>query len=111
IAGALEEGRFRGPDASLPTALTATRASVELGFRPEDCRISEPITADGLVGSIYSIELIGDHVLVTCRVAGQSIAVKAEKTFDSAIGAAVGIRVPAHRTYLFARESGERLSA
>ena len=76
-----------------------------------------PDPPDCLVGSIYSTELIGDHVLVTCRIAGQgagtlpgaSIVVKAEKTFDREIGAPVGIRVPAERTYLFDRESGERL--
>jgi multiple sugar transport system ATP-binding protein len=119
IAGDMAEGRFRGPDASLPIALLETRSGVELGFRREDCRVVAPDSPDCLVGSIYSTELIGDHVLVTCRIAGQgagalpgaSIVVKAEKTFDREIGAPVGIRVPAARTYLFDRESGERLRA
>ncbi|HEY8015504.1 MAG TPA: ABC transporter ATP-binding protein [Dongiaceae bacterium] len=119
IAGDMAEGRFRGPDAFLPIALPATRSGVELGFRPEDCRVVAPDSPDCLVASIYSTELIGDHVLVTCRIAGQgagtlagaSIVVKAEKTFDREIGAPVGIRVPAERTYLFDRESGERLRA
>jgi multiple sugar transport system ATP-binding protein len=111
IAGSLEQGRFQGPDCRLPTGLPVTHDRVELGFRPEDCRVSAPEATDCLVGRIYSTELIGDHVLVTCRVGEQSIVVKADKAFEGEIGVAVGIRVPAQRTYLFDRESGERLRA
>ena len=50
IAGDMAEGRFRGPDASLPIALPATRSEVELGFRPEDCRVVAPDSPDCLVG-------------------------------------------------------------
>src|SRR5215475_9843384 len=111
LSGDLEQGRFRGPDASLPTALSGSRGGVQLGFRPEDCRIAVPESPDCLAGSIYSTELIGDHVLVTCRVAEQSIVVKAEKSFDGEIGMPVGIRVPPAAAYLFDRDSGDRLRA
>jgi multiple sugar transport system ATP-binding protein len=111
LGGALQSGHFRAKDASLATTLRQTRAEIELGFRPEDCRIVRDDAPDRLSGTIYSTELIGDHVLVTCRVAGQAIVVKAEKTFDSEIGTPVGIRVAPERTYVFDRESGERLRA
>jgi multiple sugar transport system ATP-binding protein len=109
LPGELEQGRFRAPDAAVPTALAVTRPQVDLGFRPEDCRITGADAPDCLAGTIYSTELIGDHVLVTCRIAGQSIVIKAEKTFSREIGEPVGVQVPAARTYLFDRETGERL--
>ena len=51
IAGDMAEGRFRGPDASLPIALAESRNGVELGFRPEDCRVVAPDSPDCLVGT------------------------------------------------------------
>jgi multiple sugar transport system ATP-binding protein len=109
VAGELRAGRFEAPGASLPTALAVSKAGVQLGFRPEDCRIVDGSPSDCLTGTIYSSELIGDHVLVTCRIDGQPIVVKAEKTFSQAIGVAIGVQVPAGRTYLFDQESGARL--
>ncbi len=109
VAGELRGGRFEAPGASLPTGLTLSKTGVQLGFRPEDCRIVDGSQSDCLTGTIYSSELIGDHVLVTCRIDGQPIVVKAEKTFGQAIGAAIGIQVPAARTYVFDQESGARL--
>jgi multiple sugar transport system ATP-binding protein len=111
VAGSLLDGRFQAPSAALPTGHRLTRPSVQLGFRPEDCRIQPAGAGDCLNGSIYSIELIGDHVLVTCQVDGQPIVVKAEKTFEGAIGSGVSVHVPAARCYLFDRETGERLRA
>ncbi len=109
VTDELRDGRFEAPGAPLPTALGMTRAGVQLGFRPEDCRIVGSGLADCLGGTIYSSELIGDHVLVTCRIDGQPIVVKAEKTFDQAMGASIGIQVPPGRTYLFDLETGARL--
>jgi multiple sugar transport system ATP-binding protein len=109
VQGSLGAGLFTCSGGSLPTTLRSSYNAVSLGFRPEDCHITVATEAHVLCGTTYSIELIGDHVLVTCRVDGQSIVVKADKTFTQEIGAKVGIAVPTDRTYVFATESGERL--
>jgi len=109
VGGELERGRFLASDASLPTNLVRTRKGVLLGLRPEDCRVVGAGAPDCLVGTIYSIELIGDHVLVTCQIDGNPIVVKAEKTFTGEIGAAIGIQAAAGRCYLFDQETGDRL--
>ena len=72
---------------------------------------AEPLRLDRLIrgGTIYSIELIGDHVLVTCQIDGNPIVVKAEKSFTGEIGAAIGIQAPPGRCYLFDQETGARL--
>ena len=111
VLGGLEDGIFRVPDGSIPTRLARSRDRVHLGFRPEDCRIVAADRQSALRGSIYSIELIGDHVLVTCRIDGAPIIVKAEKSFSQPIGSPIGIEVPADRTYLFDVETGIRLHA
>jgi len=109
VGGELERGRFLASDASLPTNLVRTRKGVLLGLRPEDCRVVGAGAPDCLVGTIYSIELIGDHVLVTCQIDGNPIVVKAEKSFTGEIGAAIGIQAAAGRCYLFDQETGDRL--
>ncbi|HEX9448654.1 MAG TPA: ABC transporter ATP-binding protein [Dongiaceae bacterium] len=109
VQGQLESGLFTCSGGVLPTNLRSTHDAVSLGFRPEDCRLTQAEGQHVLRGTTYSIELIGDHVLVTCRVDGQSIVVKADKSFTQEIGAMVGISVPADRTYLFATERGERM--
>jgi len=109
VEGELTQGRFACGGGQLPTALSSSQRQVTLGFRPEDCRIVAPDETHSLSGTIYSIELIGDHVLVTCRIGSQSITVKAEKSFAGDIGAAIGIAMPAIRTYLFDTASGDRL--
>lgn len=109
VLGGLQSGRFDCSGGALSTLLRSTHDAVSLGFRPEDCRITTADEPRTLKASIYSIELIGDHVLVTCRVDGQSIVVKADKSFTQEIGAVIGIAVPPERTYLFASESGDRL--
>jgi multiple sugar transport system ATP-binding protein len=109
VGGELERGRFQAPDASLPTNFIRTRKGVLLGLRPEDCRVVGAGAPDCLGGTIYSIELIGDHVLVTCQIDGNPIVVKAEKSFTGEIGAAIGIQAPPGRCYLFDQETGARL--
>jgi multiple sugar transport system ATP-binding protein len=109
VPGALAAGRFQSSEGSLPVNLLAEQEEVLLGLRPEDCRVVADRSAESLAGTIYSIELMGDHVLVTCQIAGAPLVIKAEKSFTGEIGAAIGIQAPAGRCYLFDRKSGERL--
>jgi len=109
VPGALGEGRFNAAGGSLPAAARESRENVLLGLRPEDCRVVAASSPDCLPGTIYSIELIGDHVLVTCQLAGTAIVIKAEKNFSGEIGAAVGVQAAPGRCYLFDQPSGTRL--
>ncbi len=109
VPGQTRGGRFLAPGGSLPLSARVGEADVLLGLRPEDCRVVAAAGTDCLAGSIYSIELIGDHVLVTCRIGDAPIVIKAEKSFSGEIGAAVGIQAPPGRCYLFDRKAGERL--
>jgi multiple sugar transport system ATP-binding protein len=109
VPGAIVQGRFNAAGGSLAVRSRESRENILLGLRPEDCRVAEAGALESLPGTIYSIELIGDHVLVTCQLAGTAIVIKAEKTFSSEIGAAVGVQAAAERCYLFDQQSGARL--
>jgi multiple sugar transport system ATP-binding protein len=65
--------------------------------------------AGKIVGDVYATELMGDHTLVTCRVAGATITVKADKAFDRRDGAKIGVDFSDAAIHVFDKVSGERI--
>jgi multiple sugar transport system ATP-binding protein len=108
IDGALIEGRFTAAGGSFATPSRASSSAAVAGVRPEDCRLTEP-TEGKLVGQIYTTELMGDHTLVTCRVGGATVIVKADKTFIRGDGDAIGVGFEESAVHLFAIASGDRI--
>ena len=108
IDGALIEGRFNAAGGSFATPSRASSSAAVAGVRPEDCRLTEP-TEGKLVGQIYTTELMGDHTLVTCRVGGATVIVKADKTFIRGDGDAIGVGFEESAVHLFAKASGDRI--
>jgi multiple sugar transport system ATP-binding protein len=108
IDGALVEGRFTAASGSFATSSRASSSAAVAGVRPEDCRLTEP-SAGKLAGEIYTTELMGDHTLVTCRVGGATVIVKADKTFNRDAGEAIGVGFEESAVHLFAKASGDRI--
>jgi multiple sugar transport system ATP-binding protein len=108
LKGSLRSARFEAPGIAIGTAVRGEIAKAVAGIRPEDCALT---TAGGgdLDAEVYSTELIGDHVLVTCRRETQTIAVKAPKDYTADIGAQVGIRLNPQSLYLFDEKDGRRI--
>src|SRR5205085_2473690 len=67
LRGCLVAGRLTGPGVDVVTAVTASANQAVVGVRPEDCRIVTTVqgAAQSLQGRIYTVELIGDHTLIT----------------------------------------------
>jgi multiple sugar transport system ATP-binding protein len=108
LDGALVDGRFSASAGNFATPSRASNSAAVAGVRPEDCRVSEP--ADGkIVGEVYATELMGDHTLVTCRVGGATMTVKAEKTFNRRDGEAVGVEFADTAVHLFDKARGDRI--
>jgi multiple sugar transport system ATP-binding protein len=106
LRGTLAQGRFDAPGISLDTPARHEGRAV-LGVRPEECSLVAQ--GDGeLQGRIYSVELIGDHSLVTMNVGEQQVVVKVPNTFAGEIGGGAGVRVNRERIYFF-DESGARI--
>ncbi len=108
LEGSLDEGRFTCPAGAFATRSRVSCRNAVAGIRPEDCRIN-PAEEGKIRGDVYATELMGDHVLVTCRCGGTTVAVKADKTYSRAIGAAVGIDFDEGSIHLFGGEGGIRI--
>jgi multiple sugar transport system ATP-binding protein len=107
IAAQAEGGRLVHAAFSLP-ADAARPGKVVVGQRPEDMRITEPEKGD-FRGEVFSAELLGDAALITVRLNGDLIAVKAGKDVRARMGDVVGVAFDPAALHLFDGQSGERL--
>ena len=83
--------------------------SVTLGFRAEDAGV---VAKGGQINApIYTLELLGDATMVTVRIGGVLVSVKAHKEFRAEINDAVSVHVPTDHCHLFDAETGARLGA
>ncbi|MCR9138550.1 MAG: sn-glycerol-3-phosphate ABC transporter ATP-binding protein UgpC [Alphaproteobacteria bacterium] len=89
--------------------LTVADGNVTLGFRAEDANVVE--SGGEINAPIYTLELLGDATMVSIRIGGALVSVKADKTFRANIGDAVSIRVPPQICHLFDADTGARIGA
>ena len=108
VNGALEGSDFqtRGGKVSVPVSGRIDKAI--LGARPEDCAVVTPGQGH-LAAEIYTVELIGDHTLVTAKAGQDFITVKAPKDFAGNTGEAVGITLTRDRLFVFDAATGARV--
>ena len=106
--GDLASGWFVSPACKFQVKNSSAARSVVVGVRPEDCKVIEPGVGK-MVGEVYATELMGDHTLVTCRVDGGTVVVKADKSFHCHDGAAIGVDFGEAAAHLFDKASGNRI--
>ncbi len=107
IEGVLENGVFTASNVRIKGLSHSQSGKVTLGFRAEDASIA---AADGDISApVYSMELLGEATMVTIRISGSLVSVKAGKDYRVAIGDPVSILVPADICHLFDSDSGERI--
>ena len=110
----LIEGRIRGGvfEASgvRIAGLVAPDGPVTLGFRAEDAAVRVDGSTGEIEAPIYTQELLGDATMVTVRIGGALVSVRADKSFARDIGAPVSISVPARICHLF-DQTGARIAA
>jgi len=108
VHGALEGSEFqtRGGKVSVPVSGRIHKAI--LGARPEDCAVVPPGQGH-LAAEIYTVELIGDHTLVTAKAGQDFITVKAPKDFAGNTGESVGITLSKDRLFVFDAATGARV--
>ena len=81
-----------------------------LGFRAEDAHLAQP--GEGQINApVYTLELLGDATMITVRIGGTLISVKADKNFRAQIDDQVSITVPAEICHLFDPQTGARIGA
>ena len=106
LDGEMSGGVFRAANCEV-SGFSAPDGPVTLGFRAEDANV----VADGgqINAPIYTLELLGDATMVSVRIGGALVAVKAEKNFRAAIDDRVSIQVHTDHCHLFDKQTGTRI--
>ncbi|MGR3500902.1 ABC transporter ATP-binding protein [Pseudaestuariivita sp.] len=108
IQGEVTGGTFRAERTEI-AGLAAQDGPVTLGFRAEDAQV---VDGEGQMNApIYTIELLGDSTMVSVRIGGALVSVKAAKGYRADIGQPVSISVPASQCHLFSATTGDRIQA
>jgi multiple sugar transport system ATP-binding protein len=110
IKGELQDGKFVGAGVAIPGVGRGSHADSILGVRPEDVAIAGSGDAH-IKASVYSVELTGESTLVTVRVDGTFISLRADKDFTQEMDTPIALRVQPERTYLFDAKSEARIRA
>ena len=106
IEGQVTGGAFKA-DSTEVSGLTAPNGAITLGFRAEDAALSdEPAQINA---PVYAMELLGDATMISVRIGGALVSVKADKTYRAEIGQTVHISVPLQIAHVFETESGARI--
>ena len=107
--GEVKGGTFHAEHVEI-SGLDAADGKVTLGFRAEDAE--KTVTGQGQINApIYTQELLGDATMISVRIGGALVSVKADKTFRAEIDDNVSISVPANICHLFDAETGVRFGA
>ncbi len=109
LSGHISGGVFDAENVKIKTLDTEVDGAVVLGFRAEDAAICDPLEAQ-ISAPIYTLELLGDATMVTVKVGGALVSIKAAKGFRASIGTVVNACVPLDLCHLFDAVSGERLN-
>ena len=104
VEGTINNGNFEAEGISVD-GLSAGSGKFTLGFRAEDAQINN--SPSEINAPIFTFELLGDATMITVKVAGALVSVKAAKDYHSEIGSYVSISVPAHICRIYSSETGE----
>ncbi len=104
--GHIAAGTFSGGEIAV-SGFIADDQPAQLGFRAEDASIVEE--GGEIHAAIYTMELLGDATMITVRVNGGLVSVKAHKDYRVGIGDMVRISVPKEICHLFDAQTGARI--
>jgi len=108
IEGEIKDGTFAAKNVDI-TGMEAADGPVTLGFRAEDASVVE--SGGQINAPIYTMELLGDATMVSVRIGGALVSVKADKAFRAEIDEFVSISVPASICHLFDAKTGEHIGS
>lgn len=107
VDGEIQGGVFRAKSTEVH-GLNAPDGPITLGFRAEDANVVE--SGGEINAPIYTQELLGDSTMVSVRIGGALVSVKADKTYRAEIDDQVSIHIHTDHCHLFDAQTGARLS-
>jgi len=108
VDGHISGGTFTADNMQI-AGLSSPDAAVTLGFRAEDARVVE--SGGQINAPIYTLELLGDATMVSVRIGGALVSVRADKGYRAEIDDMVSIEIPAEACHVFDGQTGERVGA
>ena len=106
VHGQIAAGTFNSGEITV-SGFTTDDQPAQLGFRAEDASIVEK--GGELHAAVYTMELLGDATMITVRVNGGLVSVKAHKDYRVEIGDMIRISVPIEICHLFDIQTGARI--
>jgi multiple sugar transport system ATP-binding protein len=106
VTGSVTGGTFEGDSISV-SGIQIFDGPLQLGFRAEDAAIVHK--GGEIHAAVYTMELLGDATMITVRVNGELVSVKAAKDYRAKIGEMVRISVPKEICHLFDPKTGVRI--
>ena len=112
LPGQVENGQLKMlGTVLLNQAIAAPGAgNVTVGVRAEDSSVCDHHHAH-LIAPVFACELLGDVVMVTVKLGGHSLTIKADKSVRLGIGERIGIMLPLDKLFWFDANSGVRIRA
>ncbi|WP_299986191.1 ABC transporter ATP-binding protein [uncultured Ruegeria sp.] len=107
VDGEVKGGVFRARNTEVH-GLNAPDGPITLGFRAEDANVVE--SGGEINAPIYTQELLGDSTMVSVRIGGALVSVKADKTYRAEIDDQVSIHIHTDHCHLFDAQTGARLN-
>ena len=104
LAGRIENGMFFSKGISLEASSKPNRDKATLGIRPEDISLAGK-TKPELRGSVETMEMIGEAMLVTFSIEGQSLIAKLDADCNFKAGQQVSLKT-GHRKFFFDGQTG-----
>ena len=108
IKGKIKDGSFLSKNIKIKNFKYINNEYI-LGFRAEDATINNG-NVGNITGPIFSIELLGDSVMVTVKIENCFISVKMSNTYDASIGNEVNISILSTKCQIFDNETGLNLN-
>lgn len=108
IKGKIKDGSFLSKNIKIKNFKYINNEYI-LGFRAEDATIDSG-NIGNITGPIFSIELLGDSVMVTVKIENCFISVKMSNTYDASIGNEVNISILSTKCQIFDNETGLNLN-
>ena len=108
IKGKIKDGSFLSKNIKIKNFKYINNEYI-LGFRAEDATIDKG-NVGNITGPIFSIELLGDSVMVTVKIENCFISVKMSNTYDASIGNEVNISILSTKCQIFDNETGLNLN-
>ena len=108
INGKIKDGQFLSENINIKK-FSNKNGKYILGFRAEDATISKS-SGGNIKGPIFSIELLGDAIMVTLKIDESFISVKVNNDFEASMGDVVNISILSSKCQIFDFENGFNLN-